>query len=383
MPKITCPRCGTTIDLENRRNIDIGKICQALQKGPKTFTDLLKATGLPRKTLSLRLRSLCDSGAIAKNGDYALNGHSADKIMQETVHAVESFGDWKKFARVFSLILLFAVGTASVVSALIAVAPQAVVVKTPPTAIFAVTSHSPYYVGSTNTITFDASASFGAKNNIVSYLWKFGDGAMAKGKVAVTHTYEKAGSYEVTLIVADSEGLTGTAELSVPVLPTPCQELRVDAPNSIKVGETFTASITINGVTDLGAWQFGMKFNPAVLKLVVSTTEIHDEYGNLIQSQSAFVEGPFLKQGGSTYFVVPQDVATFAKEGIIPFHGCCLFGQGHTTVSGSGIVTHIQFQAIETGESSLALTDVMLLNSDSAIIPVLSISEAQVQVSLP
>jgi len=74
MPRIRCPNCGTTIDLESRRELDYKMILNSVQKDSKTFTDLLKITGLPRKTLSMRLTALRDSGIIVKDGGYRLNG---------------------------------------------------------------------------------------------------------------------------------------------------------------------------------------------------------------------------------------------------------------------------------------------------------------------
>jgi len=49
-------------------------ILSGMQKGSTTFTDLLKITGLPRKTLCIRLAALRDSGVIIKDGGYRLNG---------------------------------------------------------------------------------------------------------------------------------------------------------------------------------------------------------------------------------------------------------------------------------------------------------------------
>lgn len=74
MPQIRCPNCGTSINLENRRELDYKTILSVIQKGSSTFTELLKNTGLPRKTLSMRLSALCDSGIIVKDGGYRLNG---------------------------------------------------------------------------------------------------------------------------------------------------------------------------------------------------------------------------------------------------------------------------------------------------------------------
>ncbi len=51
---------------------------------------------------------------------------------------------------------------------------------------------------------------------ITGYAWDFGDGDTATG-VAPGHTYEEAGTYEVTLTVTDNRGGTDTATLEVEV----------------------------------------------------------------------------------------------------------------------------------------------------------------------
>jgi len=61
-----------TINLENRKKIDIDQIIGGLKKGPKTFTQLLRTTHLPRKTLCIRLKELSDSGIIVKDREYHL-----------------------------------------------------------------------------------------------------------------------------------------------------------------------------------------------------------------------------------------------------------------------------------------------------------------------
>lgn len=71
-PQITCPHCGSTINLENRKEVDFEKIMYALNSSPKSFTELLEITNLPRKTLSIRLKDLCNSGSIVKDGGYRL-----------------------------------------------------------------------------------------------------------------------------------------------------------------------------------------------------------------------------------------------------------------------------------------------------------------------
>ena len=72
MPQIGCPNCGVTINLKKRKEIDLDLIVGSLKNEPKTFTELLRTTRLPRKTLNIRLKDLIDSGIIVKDGGYRL-----------------------------------------------------------------------------------------------------------------------------------------------------------------------------------------------------------------------------------------------------------------------------------------------------------------------
>jgi len=81
MPQVTCPKCGTTINLKNRKEIDFNLIVVATKSKPRTFTELLHLTRLSRKTLSLRLKELCDNGTIVKNdGVYGITSGSGQKF---------------------------------------------------------------------------------------------------------------------------------------------------------------------------------------------------------------------------------------------------------------------------------------------------------------
>lgn len=118
MPQIRCPKCGTTINLENRKGVDFSMILNALQRSPKTFTDLLHLTGLPRKTLSLRLKCLCDSGTIVKDGGYRINGALPSTLAgSEITQMLDIHGSWKKFARIVTLMFIVSIGVSSLASA--------------------------------------------------------------------------------------------------------------------------------------------------------------------------------------------------------------------------------------------------------------------------
>ena len=64
-------------------------------------------------------------------------------------------------------------------------------------------------------MTFSAASSYD-DTGIVSYKWDFGDGSTADTMEAV-HTYETAGTYEVTLTVADAAENTATVQMNVTI----------------------------------------------------------------------------------------------------------------------------------------------------------------------
>jgi hypothetical protein len=73
------------------------------------------------------------------------------------------------------------------------------------TAEFSVNNNSAYL---TETVTFTAKDSLGENE----YTWDFGDGNIEVGKYNVTHKYEKAGVYTVTMTV---NGMKSTNEITV------------------------------------------------------------------------------------------------------------------------------------------------------------------------
>jgi PKD repeat protein len=66
-----------------------------------------------------------------------------------------------------------------------------------------------------STVFFDASSS-SSSHEIKEYKWNFGDGTGGSGK-NVSHDYDDAGTYVVTLTIKDSSGLTAQVTKTVPV----------------------------------------------------------------------------------------------------------------------------------------------------------------------
>ena len=68
------------------------------------------------------------------------------------------------------------------------------------------------------TLEFSAGDSSDPDGNIESYRWEFGDGTTSRGS-EVSHRYERAGDFTVTLTVTDDRGGKATAERSVTIDP--------------------------------------------------------------------------------------------------------------------------------------------------------------------
>ncbi len=65
-------------------------------------------------------------------------------------------------------------------------------------------------------VVLDASASQDTSGQIVSYQWVFGDGFTGSGKT-VTHSYAGPGDYEVTLMLFDNQGKSGSTVTTIRV----------------------------------------------------------------------------------------------------------------------------------------------------------------------
>ncbi|HXG56599.1 MAG TPA: PKD domain-containing protein, partial [Vicinamibacterales bacterium] len=119
---------------------------------------------------------------------------------------------------------------------------------------------------------YDASASSDPDGTIFWHYWRFGDGSSVRAKVG-RHTYVAAGSYTVTLTVADDADQTSTASQTVTVVvpppppPPPAMHVGDLDGTSATLQKSWTATVTIGlhaeshgpaeGVTVSGAWNDG------------------------------------------------------------------------------------------------------------------------------
>lgn len=93
---------------------------------------------------------------------------------------------------------------------------------------------------------------------VTSYAWDFGDGTYATS-ANPSHTYQKSGSYSVSLVVSDAEGVTSTKSMNVSVSgdvvnPPPAANFSVVTKD---LTATFTNTSTDDKAVVAHQWQFG------------------------------------------------------------------------------------------------------------------------------
>lgn len=79
-------------------------------------------------------------------------------------------------------------------------------------------AQSNFAPGGSARVSFDATGTTDADNDVVGYRWDFGDGTQGEG-ARVQHEYRQPGSYRVTLTVRDKLGCEGTARTGLVVPP--------------------------------------------------------------------------------------------------------------------------------------------------------------------
>src|SRR5438094_5315854 len=110
-----------------------------------------------------------------------------------------------------------------------ATSQMTVAVTSPPPPISASFTLSPSSPDAGQSVSFAASASGGTPP--YNYTWSYGDGSTGTG-LQVTHTYDRDGTYQVALTVADSIGSTGTCVTPFVVCTAPLQYVFTYNPTS-------------------------------------------------------------------------------------------------------------------------------------------------------
>jgi hypothetical protein len=119
-----------------------------------------------------------------------------------------------------------------------------------------------------------------------------------------------------------------------PIKADPTTSVYIGLPSkTVALGDSFTVNVTVENVENLFAWQVALYYPSSVL----NGTQVD--------------EGPFLKVGGSTNFMIVNFTDTYNAT-----YGYLLVGDvllGALTVNGSGTLATVTFKAIGAGPCAL------------------------------
>jgi general secretion pathway protein D len=111
-------------------------------------------------------------------------------------------------------------------------------------------------------------------------------------------------------------------------------------------GESFSVNVVVDDVTNLGAFEFQLTYDPSVVEL------------------QDFKEGPFLGSSGRRVECLPPR----SEEGSLDFT-CVTLGATPDGPTGSGVLATLTFQPVGAGTSSLHLKQVVLADPPANRLP--------------
>jgi PKD repeat protein len=161
---------------------------------------------------------------------------------------------------------------------------KTILIIAPPTASFSWSS----YPKAHEPITFNGSSSTANGGVIVNYRWDFGDGNITNvANSIIVHTYLASGNFNVNLTVTDSEGLSGTAAITINVATAVAP--RADftfSPSSPYVFQVvnFDASASTPGTGSALNYQWNFGDGNITSTAVPSITHVYRTSGNFTVS---------------------------------------------------------------------------------------------------
>ena len=208
-----------------------------------------------------------DGSIAAYSWDFTGDG-TADASGQTTSHSYATTGDYTAVLTVTD-----DDGATATDSVRITVEPS----NEAPTASFTTGMSTP---APGEDVTFDASGSSDPDSSIASYAWNFGDGATANGQ-SVTHSYDSAGDYTVTLSVTDDDDASATASTMVSVSSgnaVPDASFTV-SPSTPEPGESATLDAAESADPDGSITSYEWAFGDGTTATGESVTHTYEQTG--------------------------------------------------------------------------------------------------------
>lgn len=131
-------------------------------------------------------------------------------------------------------------------------------------------------------VSFDASKSTDADNDIVEYSWDLGDQSSPQTGQKISYTYEKAGTYTVTLKVTDSQKQSSTATSTIEVVQPGVKAVITASPEEgtapLSVNFDGSSSSAFDGNIVSYEWDFGDKSPKSITSAQI--THKYNDVGN-------------------------------------------------------------------------------------------------------
>ncbi|NEK85474.1 PKD domain-containing protein [Blastococcus saxobsidens] len=274
-----------------------GGIAVPVANMPPTARISATPTGL---TAALDARASADSdGTVAS---YAWDFGNGQKGSGATAtHTYATAGSY-----VVTLAVTDDKGATTTAKTLVTVAP--VRVNQAPTAAFTAT-------GRDLAVSVDGAASDDADGTVAAYSWNWGDGSPVADGVTATHTYAAAGTYTVTLTVADDEGATGTASQEVTVTaPIPTAPIAKDTFGRSATGGLGTADVGGDWTVGVGGPRQSVSDGVAELALPGAGNNTGSYLGSVSTTnadiRSSFTLSSVPTGSGTSVYVVARRTAT-------------------------------------------------------------------------
>ncbi|MCJ7614210.1 PKD domain-containing protein, partial [Candidatus Bathyarchaeota archaeon] len=208
----------------------------------------------------------------------------------------------------------------------------------------------------------------------VSYLWDFGDGNTASG-IIVSHSYVDNGEYQVTLMVVDDDGATGskkgfiTVKNRPPVADLTASATIIDKKQTV----TFDASPSYDpdGTIVSYLWDFGDRTtgtgvivdhvyaDNGVYAVTLTVTDNDDANGSATASKNVSNRAPVASFTESVTVVAQGEMISFDASGSYDPDGTIVaylwdFGDGNTA---TGVTVDHAYSEAGTYTVTLTVTD--------------------------
>ncbi len=148
------------------------------------------------------------------------------------------------------------------------------------------------YIGTP--VTFSTTATDPGQDDVITFVWNFGDGSDDQEGATTTHTYNIPGTYTVTVTATDGDGGSDTAQIEVEVQNVPPEVGEIQGPTELVEGDSGTYSVEASTPSGdlIYAWDFGdgtSSSEPAPVHTYAAdgtytiTVTVSDYYGGAVE----------------------------------------------------------------------------------------------------